>query len=281
MAGPQKWTEQLVQLRLKDGRGTGTLEGFSPWMYVQEFSSRGTQTRIPSVKLRRVIHTFSYLERALFLVKEFEANFWDFNEQRAMDRAITQGFAKSLGIRHPRYPKSNVPIVMTLDAVTTEIDPDGVISVAGWDVKPLRALSNSRVLAKLSLHKAYCAHVGMPHYIFTETSVPRNVVRNIDYLRMALPRDGEIEVTPGLLTWRQDEFLEDLFKCRTRPSISHFCARYDAGNKLEPGTGLRLFKLLAWKRRVQLDLDVKWLEQQPIPRWNDAVAPLQLLRRAA
>lgn len=281
MAGPQNWTEELVQQRLKDGRGTGAREGFSPWLKVQEFSSRGNQTRIPSLKLKRTIHTFSYLERALYLVKEFEANFWDFNEQRAMDRAVTLGYAKALGINHPRYPRTKVPIVMTLDAVTTEIDPDGVISVSAWDVKPLRHLSNPRVLAKLSLHKAYCAHVGMPHYIFTEASVPRNVVRNIDYLRMSLPRDGEIEVTPGLLTWRQDEFLEDLFKCRTRPAITHFCSQYDQANKVEPGTGLRLFKILAWQRRLHVNLEAKWLEQQPIPRRADGAAPLEILRRAA
>jgi hypothetical protein len=121
----------------------------------------------------------------------------------------------------------------------------------------------------------------MPHYIFTEASVPRNVVRNIDYLRMSLPRDGEIEVTPGLLTWRQDEFLEDLFSCRTRPAVTHFCAQYDQANKLEPGTGLRLWKMLAWQRRLHVNLDVKWLEQQPIPRRGDGAAPLQILRRAA
>ena len=62
---------------------------YLPWLYVQEFSSKGTQTRIPGVKVRRTVHTFSYLERALFLYLEFQDNFLGFHEQSPMDRRIT------------------------------------------------------------------------------------------------------------------------------------------------------------------------------------------------
>ena len=290
MAGPEKWTEDLIAQRVKDGRGQGEGENYSPWLFVQEFSSKGTQTRIPSVKLKRTIHTFSYLERWLFLYTEFQQNFFDFQEQFPMERAVTLGVAKTLGIRHSRYPVTQVPVVMTMDAVVTTkgaTGPDGKavgLSVAAWDVKPARQLLKPRVVAKLSLHKAYCAHRGIPHYIFTENSISRDVIRNIDWIRMSLPKDGELVVVPGLFTWRPDQMLEELATRRSNPrstpSITDFCAQYDVANKLERGTGIRILKQLLWDHRVQVNMNAKWIEREPIARpaagWNTG-----LLRKAA
>jgi len=154
------------------------------------------------------------------------------------------------------------------------------VHLTAWDVKPLRKLQDKRVLAKLSLHRAYCAHVGIPHRLFTETSLEPYVARNIDWIRSALPKDGEIEVVPGLFTWHLDQMQRDLATCRTRPSISHFCERYDLGNKVEPGTGLRIFKLLLWEHRVSVEMSLKWIECQPIPRATK-VGKTQPARRAA
>ncbi len=280
MGGPQKWTEEVIEERFRDGRGRGTRETYSPWIKMQEFSSRGNQTRVPGAKLNRTIHTFSYLERAMFLLTEFSDGFWDYNEQRPIERAVTLGFAKKLALKHPRYPRTGVPLVMTLDAVVTEVDADGELRTSAWDAKPARQLEKLRVREKLSLHKAYCAHIGIPHYIFTETSAPRNVVRNIDFIRMSLPKDGEVLTVPGLLTWHLDQFHEDLFKCRTRPSVTHFCAQYDSANGLERGAGLRIFKNLVWQRRIEVDLSAQWLERQPIPRRGE-LTPCFDLRRAA
>jgi len=132
MAGPKVWTEELIAERVKAGRGSGSGADYSPWLYVQEFSSRGTQTRIPSFKLKRTIHTFSYLERALFLWQEFQPDFNGWNEQRPMDRSLTLGYAKQLRIPHPRYPKSRIPVVMTLDAIGSTVDGDGVVNRTGF-----------------------------------------------------------------------------------------------------------------------------------------------------
>ena len=280
MAGPKVWTEELIAARVKAGRGSGVGAAYTPWLYVQEFSSHGTQTRVPSPKISRTVHTFSYLERALFLWQEFQPEVLDWNEQRPMDRSITLGYAKQLRIPHPRYPVTRIPIVMTLDAIGTTVDADGAMHMTAWDVKPLRKLQDKRVLAKLSLHRAYCAHVGIPHLLFTEASLPPYVARNIDWIRSALPKEGEIEVVPGLFSWHLDQLQHDLAACRTRPSISHFCERYDLGNKVEPGTGLRIFKMLLWQHRVSVELSLKWIERQPIPRAQQHTAA-QPLRRAA
>ncbi len=266
MAGPQNWTEELIAQRAKNGRGSGEGVNYTPWLYVQEFSSKGTQTRIRGFKEKRTVHTFSYLERSLFLYTEFQSNFLGFQEQYPMDRGITLGAAKTLEISHPRYPHSKVPVVMTLDAVVTMKGPNGLACKAGWDCKPARQLLKPRVAEKLSLHKAYCAHVGMPHYLFTEDSVSRNVIRNIDWIRMSLPRAGELATVPGLFTWHPEQMFEQLATSRKSPTITLFCAQYDFTNRLESGTGLRILKQLLWDHRVQVNMDCKWIEREPIPR---------------
>lgn len=280
MAGPKKWTEELIAARAKEGRGQGSGATFSPWLYVQEFSSRGTQTRVPSFKLKRTVHTFSYIERGYFILAEFLANFGDWQEQRPMDRGITLGAASKLAIKHPVYPRTSVPVVMTLDAVYSTIDLEGKVHLAGLDFKPERRLRDERTKAKLSLHRAYCTHVGMPHALYTENSISWQAVRNIDWVRMALPKDGEIEVVPGLFTEHLPQFEQDLLACRKRLNITQFCQQYDQAHKVEPGTGLRLFKLLVWEHRVSVNMEARWLEREPLPRRGDYL-PVPMPRRVA
>lgn len=252
MSGPTIWSEDLIEERLRMGRGQGEGPGYQPWLYVQEFSSRGTQTRIPGLKVRRTHHTFSYLERAFFLIAEFQPEFVDLREQFPMDRGVTLGAAKALGIRHPRYPKTQSPLVMTLDAVVTTREPSGGVRLAAWDVKPARMLRKPRVLEKLSLHKAYCAHVGIQHSLFTEQSYSRQMVRNIDWIRMGISRDEDVGCDD--LGVHPQQMLERLAACRRAPVMTEFCASYDKACSLEPGTGLRVMKGLLWNHQAVTDL---------------------------
>lgn len=258
--GPHIWTEELIAERASKGRGRGEYERYSPWMFVQEFSSRGTQTRIPSVKLRRTIHTFSYLERAAFLIAEFHPGFLDYREQFPMDRSITTSAAKKLRIKHPRYPKTRNPIVMTLDAVVVMHAPDGTEQMAGIDVKPARMLQEPRTLEKLSLHRAYCAHVGIQHIVFSEENFTKARVRNIDWIRMSLPRDGELETVEGMFTTHPEQMLARLAQYKRAPVLNEFCKKYDVEYGLPRGTGLRVMKQLLWSRRAATDMNAERIE---------------------
>lgn len=275
MAGPKVWSEELIAERIKNGRGQGSYRSYQPWMYVQEFSSRGTQTRIPGVKVARTVHTFSYLERALFLLAEFQRGFVDFREQFPMDRAVTLGAAKTLGIKHPVYPKTRNPVVMTMDAVVTMSGKGGEQSVAGWDVKPARMLEKARVLEKLSIHKAYCAHAGIPHYVFTEQSYSRQMVRNIDWIRMAIPKDRGSDTVDDMFSKHPAQMLERLSSCKKAPVLTEFCAQYDAAHALPRGTGLSIMKQLLWDHSAVTDLSADRIELARV-RVADPGSPMDL-----
>ena len=280
--GPKRWTEELITRRFRDGRGRGDKAAYTPWLYVQEFSSSGTQTRIPSLVVDRTVHTFSYIEKALYLVHEFEPGLVDYREQFPMDRRVTLGAAQALGIRHPLYPITRVPVVMSIDAVVTRRRIDGSLEVSAWDAKPDAELENRRVLEKLSLHRAYCAHFRMPHHIFTEQSVTKTRVRNIEWLRGAVPKPGEVETVPGLFDVHRASMLRALATTTFNITVRRFCDGFDRTYGFPAGMALRLFKVLAWERVITLNLDLEEAELQPVPSLPDpAVAKVQLQRMAA
>jgi len=272
-SGPQLWTEAVIAKRIRQGLGSGQGRDYRPFIRVQDFSSRGVQTRVPSSVLGRTVHTHSYLERAFFLIKEFTGRLLSYEEQLPMDRSITLGAAKQLGVRHPVYPTTGVPVVMTLDVLLKERDPSGRPIVSAWDIKPHSELGKRRVLEKLSLHKAYCAHFGIPHYIFTERSVPKVAIRNIDWLRLSLQKAGEIESVPRLFTDHPVLMLDELAAGEfPRTSIRDYCLGYDHRRGLPRGTGLRVLKHLAWNRQVRINLLADPVETQPTPTPSEIVS---------
>lgn len=280
--GPKRWTEELIARRFREDRGRGNQAAYTPWLYVQEFSSSGTQTRIPSLVIDRTIHTFSYIEKAMYLVHEFEPGLEDYREQFPMDRRVTLGAAQVLGIRHPLYPITRVPVVMTIDAVVTRRRFDGSLEVSAWDAKPEAELQNKRVLEKMSLHRAYCAHVGVKHHVFTERSVSKQRVRNIEWLRGAVPKLGEVETVPGLFDEHRVSLLCALSRTASRITVRRFCGDFDCVHGFPAGTALRLFKILAWERVIPLNLEAEEVELQPVPSLpGPAIAHLQPLRKAA
>lgn len=282
--GPKKWTEALIARRTKEGRGQGDGDNYRPWLYVQEFSSKGTQTRVSPGKLSRTIHTFSYIEAALFYWEEFQTNFHGYKEQYPMARSVTLGAANALGIRHPVYRGTGVPVVMTLDAISTRIGPNHRPIDVAWDVKPFSELSNLRVQEKLSLHKVFCSKRNMLHRVFTEKSVPKNVTRNIQWARGAREVEGEIAVVPGLFTEYLAAMLHDLGSRRQGKSIRHYCSDFDKAHAFPPGSALRIFRDLLWLRLVNVNLNVREIELQPVPlpaRTPVAMAMAMAMRRVA
>lgn len=264
--GPKRWTEELIKKRQKAGRGQGSASDYLPWISVQEFSSQGNQTRVPSLVFNRTVHTFSYIEHAMYLYHEFQPGLLDYREQYPMDRSITLGAAKALGIRHPTYPVTRNPVVMTLDALVFRKAPDGTTAVSAWDAKPLAKLDEPRIREKLALHKAYCKFIGIPHYLFTENSVSSNFIANIEWLRGSLPKPGEHDSVLPLITTHTNRIIEAVAATSKKLSIGQFCANYDDANQFERGITMRLFKILLWNRVISVDLNAKAVEQLPLPK---------------
>ena len=223
-------------------------ETYTPAIRVHEFSSRGVQTRTPVPELGRTVHTHSYIERGLLLVTLFNGDMRNFQEQYALDRGITLGAAKALRIRHPVVGKRvKEPLVMTMDALITKAMSDtDALYMQGWDAKPHAHLENPRVLEKLSLHRAYCHQLNFTHHIFTDQSVPKRVLKNIDWLRASLPAEGELMLINGLFTHMPQLMLAEVAKGTfDGMPIYEYALDFDLRNSLPRGAALRVFKYLS------------------------------------
>lgn len=270
--GPKVWTEKIVDDRVKAGLGSGHGNAYRPWLSVHDLSSRGRQTRTSMRKLDRVVHTHSYIERAFLIVAEFQASFSDINEQFPIPREVTLGAAESLGIRHQTYPVSHVPVVMTIDFLLTSITPDGEIHKVPWDCKREDDLKNPRILEKLSIHRAAAKHLGLgPSRLFTEKSVPRQVLRNIEWIRATLPLEGEAQWIHALYATEPALMLQDILERRPVSQIWNFCADYDVRKGFEPKTALRVFGWLLWAHKVRVDLASRDVPYQAVTLTDSAM----------
>ena len=155
MRGRKFKTEADVERHRKKGFGEGAGVSYMPWLRVQDVPSQGRSHRIPGVKSDRVHHLLSDLERAYHLVCEFSEDVIDIREQYPLfPREKTQAIASSKGIRHPTYPGSSVPLVMTTDFLLTIRQLDGSEKLVARSVKYTKELAGKdslRTLEKLKI----------------------------------------------------------------------------------------------------------------------------------
>lgn len=261
---PKVWTEQAIKKRTAAGLGVGRGTDYRPAVRVQDFSSRGVQSRIPSSLAGRTVHVHSNLERAFFLLKEYSGNVVEFREQFPMERSITLGAAQALGVRHPVYPGGKVPVAMTIDALLTERTSQGDVTTA-WDIKPESELQDPRVREKLSLHRAYCLHTGIAHRIFTERSFTKSAVTAITWMRRSVPHPAELLPRPDVFTSLPELMLAEIASgLHDEQSIRTYGQAFGTRLGLPTGWGLRIFQHLAWQRHVRLDLLVTPVSSQLI-----------------
>lgn len=263
------WTEEYIASRERAGIGQGTGFDYQPWITTHSFASRGNQSRIPNPLQGSSIHVMSNIERHLFILLRHRGGLGAYLSQFPLPREVTLACSKTLRIRHPRYPKSSVPVVMTIDALVTSFTADNQEETCAWDVKPHKALEDPRTLEKLSLHRAACNLLGYSHRVFTDQSVPRTTIRSIEWLWDARYVKGECAAEVQALEAHKVTVVADLFKTHPRKSIDQYCTGSDRKNGLPPGTTLRAFKQLALDNVLSIDLTMDsfdiMLSRVPVP----------------
>lgn len=260
----KKVREADVRKLIRAGLGAGEGLSYKPWETVHTFSSRGNSHRIHSLKTGRTHHLFSNIERALFLKAEYGDSFVDFQEQRAMEREHTLAIAKVLGIRHPVFIGTNVPFVMTLDAVVVRRGDDGLLYREAYDAKETSALLDPRTLQKLDIHRAYCEQRGWKHTIVTNETFPRDVVRNLEWIRMGARKPLEVITVHGLFDDLPQRMLAEVREKQPRAAVKDFCAGFDEAHGLLRGTGLRVMQVLLWQHNLTPDLSGGPLHLTPV-----------------
>lgn len=113
--------------RLRRGRGEGSFENYTPFLFVTDFSSRGMRWKIPGVKIDRWHHLLSLGELRTFYMLESSPHVTDIREQfPLLPLQETQEIARELNIRHPQY--GGIPTIMTTDFLVSMDDRKEAVS---------------------------------------------------------------------------------------------------------------------------------------------------------
>lgn len=264
--GP-KWNESTIERFLKEGRGTGEGTDYKPWLKVGEFSSRGRCHRIFGLKTHREHHLFSDVERDLFLLLEWSPDIVDIREQYPLDRELTMEIAAAHKIHHPHYPGTHTPTVMTVDFLATQLR-NGQPMYAAFNAKRSEEAEDERSIEKLEIQRLYFDGLGFPHHVVFHSEIPSVKARNIEWIRGAHIKDGEVESYPGFYNEYARRMVNELARGRRSESLSDYCANFDIRCGIELGTGLRVARMLMQSRALMPDLSQPNLHACPLPAFQ-------------
>jgi hypothetical protein len=251
---PLIWTENLIARMQKSGYGQGTGINYQPWLHVQSVSSRGVSRRVWGHKTQREHHLLSNIEFNLFLCLEWSRDIVDIREQFPLDRELTRAIAESLGIRHPHYPGTHVPTVMTVDFLVTRMSHGREILEA-FNAKTEDEAEDELSLQKLEIQHEACALLNIKHHIVFDTSIPKQTTVNIGWVRDALPKPNEQELWPGYFEELANRMEVELGANLPDTTLQAYCANFDSRFGASQGVGLRVARMLIHKRILKTDME--------------------------
>lgn len=270
------FTEKLIAQRIRRGYGRGERENYKSWFDLRDFSSRGVVTRLSSVELGRVLLFLSKIELNAYLVVNW-LGMGDYWEQYPMDREITTDIARRLGVKHPVYAGTKIPVVMTLDGVWSRPDANKGFTRIVLDSKPSWLLQHARTAEKLAIHAEYAKLQGWRYCPFTEKSLSHTQSNNLLWIRMGQVHATEIRQHKEdleLLAVRLHRFmLNERPVADSSLSVREYCQQFSAERGLPQGVGQRLLTILLFHGLVTFDLNVHHLEMLRRPARNLTVLP--------
>lgn len=234
-----------------EGRGTGEGAAYKPWLTVHDVPSKGLRARAWSAKMRRIVHLLSRLEYYFFLILEHDPAVLDILEQYALALQKTKAIARRLGIVHPWDRKTGCLVPMSTDFVYLKI-VDGRPRRFARNLKYRRDLARQRTIEKITIEQAYWeAEQGVDYGIVTEREIPRDLIRNLEWLHDALRPDylnGLEEVVPKV-----EAFLRSRVEAEDTP-LADLADQADRKFGLENGSSLAIAKWLLAHQQWRTDL---------------------------
>lgn len=254
--GIQKWSEAVIARLFREGKGSGEGSNYIPWVGVHDMASAGRTHRAWSPVYERSIQMLSDVEWRSFILLEFSGNFPELYEGYPLQRELTLEISAALGIKHPCYPGTNVPVVMTVDFLG--VDKRGQSPrIEAFDCKRTEDMDMSnaeRTIAKLQIARAYFAGMNVPHHLVLHSQLHMRTVKNVEWIRSGISKTGESEPYDGYFREKSDQMYYELRNGSQKCSLSEYCNRFDERHGLHRGHASRVARNLLFERRLKCDL---------------------------
>jgi hypothetical protein len=261
--GIRNWTEKLIEQRIREGYGDGEGSSYKPWIGTADFSSAGRTHRPYSSRFGRTMELNSDVEWNTFVLLEFSKKVSQLYEGFRLEREDTLQIAAALGIRHPAYPGTNVPAVMTVDFLA-EINGGDQSELWAIDCKRTEDAENETAIEKLQITRQYFAGRNIPHHLVFHSKLAMAKVRNIEWARGGAIKPGEIEPQPGYFREKADLMAYELATSQRNIPLAQYCAGFESRHGLGKGDGLRIARLLIWEHTLRCNMSTPGLERTPL-----------------
>jgi len=237
------------QRALKNKYGIGEGTTYKHWLRAQDVPSEGSSAKIKGIKIDRKHHTLSEGETAFFYLAEFRDDVIDIREQFPLlpiDLSIR--IANQLGLKHPTIPDSKCLNLMTTDFVLTCSNQEKGIWYEAISVKSdTKAVIKKRSADKLEIERVWWQLLGVPFYVYINSSENQTKSRNIQWFTAPL-RHGEH--FPESLIISACELLH-VGTMITEQVCAEFSKKFD----LNAAQALSLLKTLFAKKIVKIKLN--------------------------
>jgi len=201
-----KITIAKLEAMIQQGRGTGTGNGYTPWILPTKrgTSSSSNQSYVPMPMSRRHSFYLSLGERHLAHVywwlgaadvrEQFPLWPWPHPhpmaeiapQQTWPDHPGMDAVARDADIRVYGYPGLHISYVLTIDLMVTLRGSDDALRLLGISCKPQeqfdQARPSSRLRERLELDRRYCITANIPHLLVHPEQLPRVLVRQLEWL---------------------------------------------------------------------------------------------------
>ena len=248
--------EPKIQRYLAEGRGTGQVASYQPWLTIQDVPSSGRVSRIQGWHTGRIHHLLSDGETGLFLLLDWEDAVTDIREQFPLDRDITREIATEIGVPHPRDNHTQTDLVMTTDFLV-DMAVDGQPRLLARTFKRMEDLDDERTIAKFEIERRYWAKSGGDWGIVTDAELPAERIQNLHWLHSMRSLDGTEVPYDGYWDDRIHAFCAHL-GAAGEMSIKAYCRWLEQTRGFESGEGLTVIRHLLANKRIRMDMDRKF-----------------------
>ncbi|TWT08193.1 heteromeric transposase endonuclease subunit TnsA [Planococcus sp. CPCC 101016] len=246
-----KMDEKKIQKLEKQGRGTGVLSEYIPWITTQDFNSFGLTTRTMGWKTKRIHHFFSNNELNYFYSLEWCDRVIDIREQFPLNREDTWSLAAEKGIKHPTNNVDGMPYTMTTDFLITVEFPEGKKEYART-VKPSDELKKMRVMEKFEIERSYWTQRNIDWGIVTEKEISQGLAANMEWLYSSYNNDM---LFPSPIFQSYVDKMKKYILTSTM-SIVETTDLFDHELNLQDGTGLSILMYLISHKQVMVDITI-------------------------
>ena len=276
----QRVTQQHIEAWIAEGRGYGHGAAYLPWIKIR---TRGSPTGgnlqfryIP--ELRRYAHLLSAgelkLARLLLylgvedLREQYPCWPWkhphplyghrNFNPTPIPWSQGTLACAKKLQICHPRYPRTTIYYIPSIDLLATIRVPGNYHAVA-FAVKPdpNDVELDEWAAAKLAIQATYCEELLIPWHLISSNLIPDTLTENLKILLNYSDSDPALDNTLKRFTLR-------LRTCLSADnSIDESLAYVIRTESMPRPFALELFHRALWFKSLPIDLRQPWVFSMP------------------